>query len=241
MSRLFADYKKKLFGGSVKPQELPASIQKYLSVSDQIRKDADPHDAVYVVFDTELTGLNHKKDSIVSIGALRVFGTRIDVGNPYYRIVEPQSKLTGKSVVIHGITPSEAAECPKIDTLLPEFLAFCGNGIVVGHFVSIDLAFLNKEMTRLFGLTLRNPAVDTYMLYQWLRKQEENICAFHDGIGENVDLLTLAKKYAIQVSDAHNALNDAFITAQLLQRLIAGIRRFNISTIGDLLRIGKPR
>ncbi len=241
MSTLFSGYRKKFFAGSVGKQDVPPSVRKYLANVAQMRTDVGLHESIYVVFDTELTGLNVKRDSIVSIGAVRVFGTRIDIGNPYYRVVEPQSQLTGRSVVIHGITPSEAAECPKIDMLLPEFLDFCGGSVVVGHFISIDLAFLNKEMTRLFGLTLRNPCLDTYLLYQWLRKKEENICAFHDGMGENVDLMTLAQKYSIPVSDAHNALSDALITAQLLQRLIAGIQRFNIHTIGDLLRIGEPR
>jgi DNA polymerase-3 subunit epsilon len=241
MSKLFTGYRKKFFQGAVKNQDLPPSVLKHLSVTEHIRRDVDPREAVYVVFDTELTGLNPKKDSIVSIGALKVFGTRIDIGNPYYRVVEPRSLLTKQSVVIHGITPSEASVCPTIDMLMPEFLDFCGNGIVVGHFVSIDLTFLNKEMTRLFGLTLQNPSVDTCVLYQWLRKREENICAFHGGIKENVDLMTLAQKFSIPVFDAHNALNDAFITAQLLQRLIANLHSFNINTIEDLLRIGKPR
>lgn len=241
MGKLFTDYRKRFSQGPAKKQDLPPSILKHLSVAGHIRRDIHPSEAVYVVFDTELTGLNLKKDSIVSIGALKVFGTRIDIGNPYYRIIEPQSKLTGQSVIIHGITPTEASECPKIDKLLPEFIDFCGNGIIVGHFVTIDLAFLNKEMTRLFGLSLQNPAVDTYVLYRWIRNQQENICAFHDGIKEDVDLLTLAQKYSIAISEAHNALNDAFVTAQLLQRLIAELHSFNVNTIEDLLRIGKPR
>lgn len=240
MSKLFTDYRKKLFRGGGQKQELPPAVLKHLSTAEQIRTDMPLREAVYVVFDTELTGLNFKRDSIVSIGAVKVFGTRIDIGNPYYRVVEPQSKLTGRSVVIHGITPTEASECPKVEVLLPEFLDFCGGGIVVGHFVAIDIAFLNKEMTSLFGVTLRNPAVDTCTIYQWLRKREENVCAFHDGIGEKLDLISLAEKYSIPVSDAHNALSDALVTAQLFQRLIAGLERFNINTVGELLKIGKP-
>ncbi len=240
MSNLFSDYRKKLFRDSQKKRDLPPSVRRHLSVTENIRIDTGLREAVYVVFDTELTGLNPKKDSIVSIGAVKVFGTRIDIGNPYYRIVQPQSELTGRSVVIHEITPAEASECPTIDVLLPEFLDFCGNAVVAGHFVSIDLAFLNKEMERLFGLTLRNPAIDTFVLYQSLRKLEENICAFHNGIRESVDLITLAQKYSIPVADAHNALNDAFITAQFFQRLLTGLHSFNINTVGDLLKIGEP-
>ena len=79
-------------------------------------------DAEFVVFDTELTGLDQKKDSIVSIGALKMKGGRIAVGNPFYRIVEPRTELTGKSIVIHGITPSETVGRPNMKALLPEFL-----------------------------------------------------------------------------------------------------------------------
>ncbi len=241
MSKLFADYKKKIFGDPTRRGDLPPIIQKHLSAAERIRTDVSLSEGTYVVFDTELTGLNVKKDSIVSIGALKVFGTRIDVGNPYYRVVEPQSELTGRSVVIHGITPSEAAECPRIDKVLPEFLDFCSGGIMVGHFVSIDLAFLNKEMVRLFGLPIQNPGIDTSVLYQWLRKKEEDICAFYDGIGENVDLLTLASKYDIPISETHNALSDAYVTAQLFQRLVVAVCRFDVKLVEDLLRIGNPR
>ncbi len=167
-------------------------------------------------------------------------GGRIDLGETYYRVVEPKSKLTKQSIVIHGITPSEASECPTVEKLLPEFLDFCGNGIIVGHFVSIDLAFTNKEMIEFFNFPLKNQAVDTQMIYKWIRKKEEKICAFHEGLSEEVDLFTLANKYSISISKAHNALSDAFITAQLFQRFIHILHGYGINLIRDLVRIGNP-
>lgn len=204
-------------------------------------RDKPVHEAKYVVFDTELTGLKTKKDSIVSIGAVKMDGSRVSLGDFFYRIIEPKTELTGKSVLIHGITPTEASESPEIDVLLPEFMDFCRDSIMVGHVVSIDLGFLNKEMKRIYGTSLQNPAVDTYMIYRWIRKIEEKTCAYHGGTSENADLFTLAKKYEIPFEGAHNALNDAFVTAQLFQRFLSMLPGFGVNTVGELLKIGGPR
>jgi DNA polymerase-3 subunit epsilon len=196
-------------------------------------------EARYVVFDTELTGLQPKKDSIVSIGAVKMLGGKILLGDIFYRIVEPRTKLTGKSVVIHGITPSEVTECPGIATLLPEFLDFCGNSVMVGHFVTIDITFINMEMKRLYGLPLQNPSIDTLKLYTWIRQKEEQVCAYHGGLSDDTNLFSLAQKYAIPISKSHNALDDAFVTGQLFQRFISILPKFGIKTVGDLLNIGR--
>lgn len=196
--------------------------------------------AAFTVFDTELTGLKPKKDSIVSIGAVRMRGKAILLGETYYRLVEPRTTLTGESVVVHGITPTEAASWPGIDTLLPEFLDYCGDSVLVGHVVSIDLSFLNQDMKRLYGQPLANQAVDTFAVYQWLRRRDEQACAYHEGMAEDTSLFGLARRHAISVGEAHNALSDAYVTAQLFQRFLAGLEQQGIRTLRDLLRIGKP-
>ena len=240
MTKLLTHYKNRLLRKKVEPGDFHPAALKHLQAAEQINLAVSLEDARYIIFDTELTGLNLKKDSIVSIGAVKMSGGKIDLMNTYYRVVEPTSLMSRKSVVIHGITPSEASECPTLDVLLPEFLDFCGNGILVGHFVAIDVAFVNKAMSALFGLPLQNPAVDTQALYRWIREKEERYCAFHAGLTEDVDLLTLSQRYEIPVSEAHNALNDAFVTAQLFQRFLTMLRHFKIRTAEDLVKIGKP-
>ena len=194
-------------------------------------------ETAFVVFDMELTGLNAKKDSIVSIGAVRVQGKRVLLGETFYRLVDPRTPLTARSIVIHGITPAEAKGSPGLNALLPEFLGFCADGIMVGHAVSIDLAFLNREMKQLYGESLRNKAVDTFRLYQWIRNREEGACAFHGGLPEPGDLFSLAARYQIPVEHAHHALCDAFVTAQLLQRLLCELPRWGITKLDELLAI----
>ncbi len=205
----------------------------------QAAEDRPVEDARYVVVDTELTGLHEKKDSIVSIGALRMTGGRIYPGKTFYRLVNPETEFRAESVVIHGITPSDVREKPGIGAALSEFLGFCGDDIVVGHCIYIDLNFINREMKRLFKSPLRNPVLDTFSLYEWLRKKLASHKAFAVPLRER-SLPGIADYFGIPVNGAHNALMDAFITAQLFQKFLPLLQDAGIRSIGDLLRVGNP-
>jgi DNA polymerase-3 subunit epsilon len=193
----------------------------------------------YVVVDLELTGLDEKKDSIVSIGAVHMHGGVIDLGNTFYQLVSPRTELKASSVVIHEIMPSEVAKEPSIDLVIDEFLNFCGDAIIVGHFVDIDLAFLNREMKRIHGATLTNQAVDTMSIYEWLRKRNKSGSCTAT-LFSGYRLYDIVKCYGIPVNGAHNALMDAFTTAQLLQRFFPLMREAGVKDISDLLSIGIP-
>lgn len=197
-------------------------------------------EAPYVVFDTELTGLQARTDSIVSIGAVKMRGGSILVGEYLSRVVQPRTELTGPSIVIHEITPSEARGFPGIAAVLPAFLDFCRGSVLVGHGVAIDLRFLDDEMVRHLGRPIGNLVVDTMALAAWLRKRESTADAFHDPGPGRLDLRTLAQERGIPVAHAHDAVSDAFVTAQLFQRHLAALPAHGVLTLGDLIRTGKP-
>jgi DNA polymerase-3 subunit epsilon len=197
------------------------------------------NEACYAVIDTELTGLDPKRDSIVSIGAIKMSGMRIKLGEAFYRLVKPQTALTSDSVVVHGITPSEVEEKPYIGGVIPELMNFCKGCVIVGHFIHLDLMFLNREIKRFSGQSLDNPAVDTYRIHDWVKHHNGDFSRQYGDDGEK-DLFSLAKKYKIQVSMAHNALMDAFITAQLFQRFLSRLPQLGVRTVRDLLIIGRP-
>jgi DNA polymerase-3 subunit epsilon len=206
-------------------------------------KEIDPKtpisDARYVVLDTELTGLDEKKDSIVSIGAVRMTGGSIDIGDTFYRVVSPRTEMSAASVVIHEITPSEADLKPGIDAVFDEFLEFCGDAVLVGHFISIDLSFLNRDMVRIQGIEIPNPVLDTFSIYEWLRKRDK--CPDYAATPQpGFRLHEIVKCFDIAVNGAHNAVMDAYITAQLLQRFIPLLAEAGVHDIGNLLRIGIP-
>jgi len=196
-------------------------------------------EAQFAVVDLELTGLEEKKDSIVSIGAVRMRGGVIDLGNTFYRLVSPRTELKASSVVIHEITPSEVAEEPSIDSVISEFLDYCGDAVLVGHFVDIDLGFLNRELKRIRGKKLANPAIDTMSIYEWLRKRNKSGSCTAT-LFSGYRLYDIVKCYGIPVNGAHNALMDAFTTAQLLQRFLPLLKEAGAKDIGDLLTIGIP-
>jgi len=210
-------------------KQSPLTIDKSLPITD-IR---------YTVIDTELTGLNEKKDSILSIGAVRMNGTRIELANSFYQLIKPETEFRPKSVVVHEITPSDVVEKPNIDAILAEFLEFCDADIIVGHCVLIDLLFLNKEMKRMFGDSIHNPALDTYKVYEWLRQKVPTRTCF-SASPRDTSLYEIAKCFSIAVRGAHDALVDAFITAQLLQRFMPVLIDTGVTCIGDLLKIGHP-
>jgi DNA polymerase III subunit epsilon len=194
---------------------------------------------VYIFLDTELTGLNQKQDSILSIGAVKMVQGRIEIGSHFYSLVKPTSQLKGESILIHEITPSEVSDQRSVSTVLPEFLQFCGGHVLVGHFITIDLGFLNKEVKRLGGSAISNPILDTYILYNWLWTRWLSEPEFSLP-PQQVDLYKMARSFDIPFTGAHNAVMDAFITAQIFQRFIPWLEKSGINCLEDLLRVGNP-
>ena len=196
-------------------------------------------DMRYVVIDTELTGLDEKRDSIVSIGAIKMAGGKIELQDTFYRLVNPETALTAKSVIIHQITPSEVEKKPAIEQVLAEFLQFCGNDVVIGHCVSIDLSFIDRETKKTSSGTMQNPVLDTSAIYQWIQRRYSSEKALPGSFSDS-GLYEIAQYFGIPVNGAHNALMDAFITAQVFQRFLPMLIKGGIERIGDLLILGNP-
>lgn len=195
-------------------------------------------EAGYVVIDTELTGLDEKKDSILSMGGVKMTGSMIKLGGHFYMEVKPESVIDTRSVVIHQITPSDVKEKPFIESVLMSFLDFIGDRIIVGHCISIDIAFM-KRYLRKMSINLENPVIDTLSLYTWLKRRNllKNEC--HNPVN-NYSLYDIVKCFGITAKNAHHALSDAFVTAQLFQRLLLIFQNAGIKFTGELLRIGDP-
>ena len=196
-------------------------------------------DAGYVVVDTELTGLDGRKDSIVSIGALHMKGGRLDLSDTFYRLVKPRTDLSAESVVIHEITPGEVLHKPDIGAVISEFIEFCGGDIIVGYCLDIDMAFLNREKKRISGTLFQNLLLDIRPLFEWARSKEtfkQKACA---SLPAQCKLYDMAKCLGIPFNGAHNAMVDAFVTAQIFQRIIPVLAVSDTRTVGDLMALSK--
>jgi len=73
----------------------------------KISKNTPFVDCPFVVFDMELSGLDVKKDFIISIGAIKMSGSTINISKEFYRMIKPSGTLSRENVAIHGITPGE--------------------------------------------------------------------------------------------------------------------------------------
>lgn len=192
----------------------------------------------FVVVDTELTGLKEKDDSIISIGAIVMREKSILIGDIFYRVLNPQSKLKGETVLIHNLTSLELEKCPDIKPIIKEFLDFIKNRPIVGHFINIDLTFLKKEIKRHLNINFNPEAIDTYIIFNWLLDRGIIPKKF-----KGAKLLPeIAEAFDIKVDTLylHDALYDAFITAQIFQREIALVQRIQSSWFEFIKKIGKP-
>ncbi len=190
-------------------------------------------------FDTELTGLDLRRDSIISIGAVKLRGSRILPGETFYRLVRPASELKREGVVIHELTHTDLEAAPEPEEVLCDFLELIGGAVLVGHFVHIDVGFLRRAMKRRFRVACRNPSVDTAALHDWLTEHEPRWSRHHGGIAAKKDLFSLAARYGIAVEKAHDAFSDAYVTAQLFQRFCYFLRQGGVKTLRDLLSVGR--
>lgn len=195
------------------------------------------HTLPYVVLDTELTSLDPRTNRVISIGAIAMEGNKIRLGEHFYRVVNPGVAVPAETVLVHGLRPADVAGGSAPAAAVADFLKFAAGSVLVGHFAATDLSALRKEVKD-DGKALAEPAVDTARVQRWLDLRQSRHREDRGHHVEKVDLVSLARRYGLEFHEAHHALDDAFLTAQLWQRLIELLDKPGIRTLGALLRIG---
>ncbi len=70
-------------------------------------QDAPLHSLRYAVLDTELTSLDSRSNRLLSIGAITMEGTKIRLGEQFYRVVNPGVTVPAQGVLIHKLRPND--------------------------------------------------------------------------------------------------------------------------------------
>ena len=164
----------------------------------------------YVAIDLETTGLEAKRDHILSVGYVAVHGNRIDLGSARHRLVHTQRAIPEASAVIHQITDDQAAGGEALRSVLVELLAVLAGKVMIAHHARVESGFLSLACQRLFGGALLVPIVDTQFLVR--RTFERRQIAFK---GSDLRLHALGDRYNLPRYGAHNALSDALAAAEL--------------------------
>ena len=220
--------------------ELPEWLQGQQDLRKRLELNRGIKETEFVAFDTELTGLNFKQDSIISIGAVKLRGSTILPAQTFYRLVKPECELKHKSVVVHELTHTDLECAEDLLEVIGDFVNFAGDAVFIGHFVHIDLNFLNKPLQQAFNVSLKNPALDTATLHDSLYDNDSRFAKHYQGMTLKSDLFSMAKKYGVEGGKSHNAFSDAYITAQLFQRFVPFLPGCGIKNLRELLKIARP-
>jgi DNA polymerase-3 subunit epsilon len=194
----------------------------------------------FVVFDTELTGLNRRRDEIISIGAVSINNLMIELGSSFHMYIRPtrQTEYTD-STFIHRITPQQLDDAPLAEEVLPMFVEFCGDALLTGHFVGIDMHFLNKACRDVLGGYMSNPSVDTMRLARGYKEGRGVYGYGQCDQSESYHLADLTEEFNLPPFRAHDALEDAMQTAYLFLFLIKKMKKGGIGTLKQLYQAGR--
>ncbi|HHE32229.1 MAG TPA: 3'-5' exonuclease [Chlorobaculum parvum] len=213
--------------------ELPESVCCYLHRFDDPFRGKTPIEEVrFVVFDTETTGFDVKSDRIISIGAVGMEGTVIDVAGSFEVLLQQEVSSEREAVTVHGLLRRDIDTGMEESEAVCRFLDYLGNAVIVAHHADFDIGMINQVLARRFGTRLFNEALDTASFAKRLEKGPYYNLA-HKGGEYRLD--NLCDRYGIRLYDRHTAPGDAYLTAQLFQHLLALGRKAGIDTLGKLL------
>ena len=168
-------------------------------------KEITFHDE-YVAFDLETTGLSSRKDRIIEIGA--VIMKDGEEADRFQTFVDPERQLDKKIVDLTGITDDMLRGAPKIEEVLPKFLEFVGDRVLVAHNSDFDTGFIRAECERL-GYAYNYTAADTLILSQ-------NVMSHLGKFKLNI----VANALSLPDFNHHRAADDAMICGLIMHRLM---------------------
>ncbi|GAB3441741.1 3'-5' exonuclease [Insolitispirillum peregrinum] len=178
----------------------------------------DPHPDEVVCFDTETSGLDPKKAEILSLAAVRIRGNRVLTSQRLNMVFKPQKAIDQESIKVHRLRHVDVANGLDIYEGLDRFLRFVGNRPLVGYFLEFDVAMVNRVVKPWLGIGLPNRCTEVSALYYDYRVRGR------DGVYTgNIDLRfdTIMSELKLPVLPAHDALNDAIMTALMYVKLQA--------------------
>jgi len=167
----------------------------------------------YIVLDCETTGLNPKKDEILSIAAVRIKNNKILTSQSFEIFIKPSNKISAKSITIHQIRPDDLKDGVDINEALDQLLYFISNLPIVGYYISFDIKILNTYLKRFIGTTLHNKQIELSSMYYKRYKKH----SAHEFVDLKFD--TIIEKLDIPKISKHNALNDAIMSAMIFLKL----------------------
>jgi len=182
--------------------------KEFSSLFDEMTEEEE-----FVSFDCETTGLNVKKDEILSIGGVKIINSKIELSESFERFLAPVNDIHKESIKIHHIRPCDIENSIDAKIAIEEFLHFIGNRTLIGYYIKFDIAMINRYAKKLIGTTIPNKSIElSSMYYKRYQKQSS-----HEFVDLKFD--TIMNKLDLPKLGQHDALNDAVMSAMMYLKL----------------------
>ncbi len=177
-------------------------------------------DDEFVAFDLETTGLSARNDTIIEIGAvLMKNGQELD---RFQTFVDPGVPLQKQITDLTGITDDMLKGAPKLEQVLPEFIKFVGDRVLVAHNADFDTGFIRAACTKL-GLEYGFTSADTLVLAQNLMPELNK---------HKLDVV--ANALSLPEFNHHRAADDAVICGLIMVKLLERLKQMDIDSLQQI-------
>ncbi|OUP83322.1 UNVERIFIED_ORG: PolC-type DNA polymerase III [Lacrimispora saccharolytica] len=177
-------------------------------------------DHTCVVFDIETTGFSPLKNKIIEIGAVKVENGKIV--DRFSTFVNPEVPIPFEIEKLTSISDNMVLGAPKIEEVLPKFLEFCSDAVMVAHNASFDMSFI-RHNAMLQGKSFEPTVLDTVSMARFLLP---NLNRFK--------LDTVAKELRISLENHHRAVDDAGATAEIFVKFVEMLKSRGIENLDEL-------
>lgn len=177
-------------------------------------------DSKFVVFDIETTGFSAVNDRIIEIGAVKVENG--EIVDRYSTFVNPERPIPFEIEKLTGINDGMVVDAAVIEDILPEFLAFSEDCIMVAHNAEFDMSFI-KENCRRMNLLRKFTVVDTLAMARSMLPDLKNY-----------KLDTVVEAVGGTLENHHRAVEDAESTADIFVKFVARLKGMGVTDLDTL-------
>lgn len=174
----------------------------------------------FVVFDLETTGFSNKNDKITEIGAVKV--KNFEIVDRFNELINPEKDISYKVQELTGITNDLIKDKPTIEEILPKFMEFVGDSVLVAHNAEFDIGFINQKCKEM-NIEFKNKSVDTLMLARILLPHLKRF-----------KLNNLTKELGVPLHNHHRAVDDAAATAQIFIKFLDMLQKKGAKKLSDV-------
>lgn len=175
-----------------------------------------------VVLDLETSGLDTRRDQVLSIGAVVINQGAIELGEQFECVLQRDDVKVNASILIHGLRPLDIAEGLEPSEALLSFMEFLGDSPVLAFHAGFDQRMLSRALKQTLGIRLRHNFLD-------VAEMAPLLCSANAPRQGSLD--AWAQQFGLQVHQRHHASADAMVTAELALIMFSKARQQRLDNL----------